>query len=137
MSHVVLPALETHCEVVPLDIHAQGDELCKTNIHTNHLFPLASTCAVIHDGFLWFIMDLIVFSEHITFWDKNILSNNGALSQTPWSLPQIIHPRIFHAGLWLFWELLFSVVLLSMEFLLHFKLVGIKMWPRNFTSFVF
>lgn len=88
------------------------------------IFPLASPCP---NGFLWFIKDLIVFTEHVTFWDKNVLSNNGALIQTLWSLPQIIHPRIFHAGLWLFWELLFSVALLSMEFLLHFKLVGIKM----------
>lgn len=111
---------------IPLDIHARGNGLCETNIHTNHLSPLASTCAVIPNGLLWFIKDLIVFSEHVTFWDKNVLSNNGALGQALWSLPHIIHPRIFHAGLWPFWELLFSVVLLSMEFLLHFKLVGIK-----------
>lgn len=75
---------------------------------------------------MWFIEELIVFSEHVTFWDKNVLSNNGALSQTLWSLPQIIHPRIFYAGLWLFWELLLSVMLLSIESLLHFKLAGVK-----------
>lgn len=75
-----LPLSENQCEVVIIYIYPQGYELFKTKIHTNDSFLLASTCAVIPNEFLWFIKDLIVFSEHLTFWDKSVLSDNDGLS---------------------------------------------------------
>ena len=59
-----LPLSENLCEVVIIYVYPRGYELFKTKIRTDDSFPVASTCAVIPNGLVWFIKDLTVCSKH-------------------------------------------------------------------------